>query len=38
MKITIARKVQVKDISENTSFEVFKLKTVNKNIIKLIAY
>ena len=31
-------KITIKDISENTQFEVFKLKTVNKNIIKLIAY
>lgn len=38
MKITIARKVQVKDISENTSFEVFKLKTVSKTVTKLVAF
>ncbi len=31
-------KITIKDISENTQFEVFSVKTVNKNIIKLIAY
>lgn len=31
-------RITIKDISGTTQFEVFKLKTVNKNIIKLIAY
>jgi len=31
-------KITIKDISVNTQFEVFSVKTVNKNIIKLIAY
>lgn len=31
-------KITIKDISENTSFEVFKLKTVSKTITKLVAY
>lgn len=31
-------KITIKDISVNTQFEVFSVKTVSKTIIKLVAY
>jgi len=31
-------KITIKDISENTSFEVFSVKTVSTTVTKLIAY